>query len=573
MSADDARGPDETRAIAADAELEPLPGDLVAALATPAFWAAGPGGKAVEVAHVQTHISHVFLVGADVYKLKKAVRFPFLDFGTRARRRYFCAEELRLNRRLAAPVYLGVRAIVRGGDGRLALGGPVDAVAPEAIVEPVLHMRRLPADRLLPALLAADAVDAGMMTALAQCIAGFHREAPSGPAIAVHASPVALRRRCDDILAALRPFVGDVVEADEYAALAETAEWFVRAHAPLLAARQATGAIREGHGDLHAEHVCFVGPSEVPAAGDDSGAAVASTEASPLPPGIYVFDCIEFSEPFRCNDVASEVAFLAMDLEAHGRRDLAEAFVAAYVAAAGDRDLRTLAPYYAMFRACVRATVAALTSTEAEVEGGERAAARARAAAYVALALRAAWRTGDPVLIVCCGRSGTGKSTLAAALADPTDAVLLRSDVIRKRDGGPDTPAERYTPAARAAVYAELLSEVDAALAAGRTVIADATFLRRADRDAAAAVATRHGRHIVFVETVAPRATVEARLGARTPDDVSDARLDTYLAQGEDAAPWDIAEPHLVIATDAPPATVRARAVRALAAWRRARSG
>jgi predicted kinase len=289
-----------------------------------------------------------------------------------------------------------------------------------------------------------------------------------------------------------------------------------------------------------------------------------------LPAGIYVFDCIEFSLPFRCNDVASEVAFLTMDLEARGRRDLAGAFLAAYVDAADDPVVPRLVPYYAAFRACVRAMVAALTSAEPEVEAAERARARERAAAYVALALRSAWRAGEPAAIVCCGRSGTGKSTIAAALAEVTDAAVVRSDVIRKRDDRPGVavPADRYGAPARAAVYAALCREVDAGLAAGRTVIADATFLRRADRDAVAAVAARRGRPILFVETTATTDTVRERLAARTAADVSDARFETYLAQAGAADPWAPEEPRVTVATDDEERRVRGAALHALFTWR-----
>lgn len=323
-----------------DDAIEPIDDAALAALARPAIYGAAAG---TPVEHVQTHISHVFLVGEHVYKLKKAVRFSFLDFGTRERRRFFCAEELRLNRRLAAPVYVDVRAIVRRRDGTLALApAPEDGAcsddeaAAAAFVEPILHMRRLPAARLLPALLADGAVDGAMMRALAGRIAAFHRAAPTGPEVAVHASPAALARRFDDALNALRPFVGAVVQADDHATLVDFSAWYVARHAPLLVARQAAGRIREGHGDLHAEHVCFVADAAPPRD------ASARPDAPALPAGIYVFDCVEFSRPFRCNDVASEIAFLTMDLEARGRRDLGEAFAAAYVGAADDPDRKSV---------------------------------------------------------------------------------------------------------------------------------------------------------------------------------------------------------------------------------------
>ncbi len=513
-------------------------GEVLTLLADPASYPHRPE----RVEHVQTHISHVFLAGARVYKLKKAVRFPFLDFRTLAARGHFCEEELRLNRRLAAPVYLDVTAVVRRADGRLALGGD------GALVEPVLRMRRLPADRLLPALLAAGAVDAGMMHALACRIAAFHGAVSTGPAIAAHAAPDALRARFAATLEEQARFRGSVLAADEHAYLVAFADRFVRAHEPLLRARQANGRIREGHGDLHAEHVCYV---EAP---QDSAAEA-------LPPGIYVFDCIEFSEAFRCNDVASEIAFLAMDLEHRGRRDLADAFADAYATVAADPDVTRLLPYYASFRAAVRALVACLTSEEDEVAVEDRAAARGRAAAYLRLAVRTAWRAEPPAIIACCGLSGTGKSALAAELAEVTDYVWLRSDVIRRRvPSGPD----RYGPVARAVVYETMAREADGILAEGRGVIADATFLHGADRDRLAAVATRHGTRIVFLATDAPESLVRARLAARTTDDVSEARVETYLAQRVAREPFRVDERHVTISTAGAVADARAAALAAL---------
>jgi hypothetical protein len=522
---------------------------IVRALAEPSFYPHRPA----RVEHVQTHISHVFLAGSYVYKLKKAVRFPFLDFSTLERRRYFCAEELRLNRRLSPAVYLDVVAVVRTADGGFALGGDGE------LAEPVLRMRRLPADRMLPALLARDAVDAGMIARLARLLADFHQRAPTGPEITGHAAPQALRSRWDDTMRTLLPFVGTVLRAEEHALLADFGPRFVQRHEPLLRARQDGGHIRDGHGDLHAEHVCFV---------DDS--IVAAADGSALAPGIYIFDCIEFSVAFRCNDVASEIAFLTMDLEHRGRRDLADAFAAAYMVAAADPTIASLLPFYAAARAGVRATVACLTSAEDEIAPPERIAAVAAARAYLALAVRCAWRAGGPAVVVCSGLSGTGKSTLAAALADATDAVLLRSDVIRQRDdsSGRTPVSDRYTAGARAATYETLAREADAVLAGGRGVIADATFIRRADRERLRRVAARHRRPCVFVETRAAEAVVRERLAARTAAEVSEARWDTYVSQRQACEAFGVDEARIVVDTDGAPSVARAAALRQLWAWR-----
>jgi uncharacterized protein len=518
--------------------------DVVRALADPAFHAPRPA----QVDHVQTHISHVFLAGPYVFKLKKPVRFSFLDFGTAELRRHYCEEELRLNRRLCPQVYLDVLPVVRRADGTLGLGGA------GTVVEHVLRMRRLPADRMLPVLLARDAVTPAMIDRLAELIAGFHGRAEHGPAVAAHASPEAVRGRWSDTMTSLAA-AGGAASRAQLALLTDFGPRFVDAHADVFRERQAGDRVREGHGDLHAEHVCFVAPPE---------------SSDPLPGGIYVFDCIEFSPAFRCNDVAAEVAFLTMDLEHRGRRDLAERFARTYADAAGDPQLVRLLPFYASARATVRALVDTLTAQEPEVDADERAAAAERARRYLRLAVRCAWRALGPVMIACAGRSGTGKSTVAADLAELVDGAQLRSDLIRKRDAAAATRAAdtRYAPAARAAVYVTLAAEADAALATARSVVADATFLRRADRDRLRAVAARHGVPCVFVVCRADPERVRERLAARRADDPSDARWDTYVAQAQEEEPLAADEPAIVLDTGDVPAAVNERALAALWAWR-----
>jgi len=529
--------------------------EVVAALARPELYAHRPA----RVEHVQTHISHVFLAGPYVYKLKKAVRFPFLDFGTPERRRHFAEEEVRLNRRLAAAVYLGVVPVTREADGRLALGGA------GAAVEHVVWMRRLPGERMLTALLARSEPLEARLDALAARLATFHAAAPTGPAVAAHADPERIEGEWRSNVAGLRPFVGSLLAAEDLEILADFGSTFVRRHETLLRARQRAGRIREGHGDLHAEHVCFVDEPVAGAPGDP-----------PLPPDVYVFDCIEFSPAFRCTDVAAEVAFLAMDLDALGHPALARRFAAAYARAADDPDLHRLLPFYACHRAAIRGKVEGLASAEPEVGAGARAAAAERARRHLALATRYAWSAGGPALIAIGGLSGSGKTALAHAVAAATGFRLLASDPLRKARArlAPEQrgPAALYTPEARAAVYAALAAEADAALASGEPVIVDATFLRRADRERLAGVARRQRRPWLLVVCTAPEAVVRERLARReTEPSVSDARWETYLDQRAAHAPPDADEPHVVVDTGGATPAARAAALRALWRWRQGR--
>ncbi len=469
-----------------------------------------------------------------------------------------CEEELRLNWHLAAPVYLGVLPITREPDGRLAL----DGVGPA--VDRVVWMRRLPAECMLDRLVEAGTVDAGALGRLARMLADFHASAPAGPAVAAHAAPEALLAAWRHVLGLAAPLVGGALPASTHTILASFGPAFLRHHDGLLRARQTAHRIREGHGDLRAEHVCIV---EAP--------VEAEPPHAPLAPGIYVIDCVEFSHALRCNDVASEVAFLTMDLERLGRPDLAEAFVDAYVVASRDERLRTLLAFYGAYRACVRGAVEGLKAAEPEVEPAERVAAATRAGQYFALAQRHAWRAQGPALLVCCGLSGSGKTALATALAEATGFAHLSTDVLRRQEAPCPGPAPfgtgRYAPAARAAVYARLCDEADAMLAAGCGVVADGTFIRRADRGALAAVAARHGRPLLFLECEADAATIRRRLEGRS-EGPSDARWSTYLRQREERDPFGLDEPHRTVDTTGDLGDVLEEVLPALWRWRMARA-
>jgi aminoglycoside phosphotransferase family enzyme/predicted kinase len=513
---------------------------IVRMLADPASYPRRP--DAVE--HVQTHISHVFLAGAYVYKLKKAVTFPFLDFAPLAAREHFCREEVRLNRRLAPDVYLGVVPITRESTGGLALGGD------GAVVDWVVHMRRLPVDRSLAALVERGEASAETLAAVARRIACFH----GGAEVVEGADPEWLRTAWDENLDETIAAAGRMLAPEDAAVLRDFGWTFVGRHATVLQARAPRGRLREGHGDLRTDHVYVL---ERPSGPD----------ADAIPPGIHIVDCIEFSEAFRRIDVAADVSFLAMELEGLGRTDLARAFVHAYADATEDSLVPTLATYYAAHRALVRAKVEALTSAEAEVDAAERTAAATRARAKLALAARFAWRSGDPVVIACAGLSGTGKSTVAAMLAAATGFRVVSSDVLRKADTAHTTPD--YGAAARGGVYAELRREVEKSLAGDESVIADATFVLRAERDRLACAVGGYGRRWLFVECTASDAVVRARLAARDRSSVSDARLEVHLAQRADHDPFGPDEVVLTIDTSA--GDVRTALVPPLWAWRQGR--
>lgn len=492
----------------------------------PAFYSHHPP----DVRLIQTHISYVLLAGAEVYKLKKPVRFAFLDFSTLERRRHFCHEEVRLNRRLAPGVYLGVVSVCRAGDGyRL---GPADATG---AVEYAVHMRRLPAERCLDRLLDRGEVTEAMIDEIAARLAEFHRQADAGPAIAANGDPSIIAATIADDFAEMRRFHGDTISRADDATIQDWCRSFLHRHNRLLRQRQATGRIRDCHGDLHTEHICFA---------DD----------------LIVFDCIEFNPKFRHRDVASEIGFLAMDLDYHGHRELAVHLIARYAEYAGDPDLRTAVPFYQCYLAYIRGKVDSLKSAEEDIDRAEREAARRSARRHFALAYQYTWAP-SPFLVVLGGLSGTGKSTVATALEERTGFVHANSDVIRKQLAGVPllhrpTAAERatlYATEHSARTYTAMFARASTALGMGRGVILDATFQRHADRDAARGIAAEQGVPLLLVECQCADDEVRRRLGERSVrgDSPSDADWSVYLQQQARYEPFGPADGEHQLIVDA----------------------
>ncbi|MGD0948755.1 MAG: AAA family ATPase [Candidatus Binatia bacterium] len=493
---------------------------------------------------VQTHISYVFLAGDEVYKVKKPVHFSFVDFSTLERRRHFCHEEVRLNRRLAPHVYIGVVAICRAGV-TYRLGSEGD----DAAVEYAVRMRRLPADRTLDQLLDRGEVTLAMIDQLARRLADFHRRADAGPHVTANGDVAAIAAVLEDNFAGMRPFHGVTIAAAEDDAIQEFSRDFLRRQGPLFRRRQAEHRIRDCHGDLHSEHICFDGEP-------------------------VIFDCIEFNPKFRYCDTASEIAFLAMDLDYHGRAELARHLVSFYAAHADDPELPGLVPFYQCHRAYVRGKVDSLKSAEEEVEPAERERARASAQRHFALAYRYTWAYG-PCLVMIAGLSGTGKSAVAGVLAARTGFVHINSDVVRKRLAGLAAESRviaayesgLYSPEYSRRTYAAMLAEAAELLGAGRGVVFDATFQRRTDRDTVRALAHKHAVPSLLVECHCREDEVRRRLEARQGrGGASDADWNVYLEQRRryEAIGSDERDDTLLIDTTVPLPEVAASVERAL---------
>ena len=499
----------------------------------------------------ETHISWVVLAGDYAYKLKKPVDLQFLDFSTVAKRRAACEDEVRLNRRLCPDLYLGVTEVVQRG-GRYVVGGR------GRTGEPAVRMRRMPAEGMLPHLLAEGTVDVRLVRRIARKLARFHARAATGRGVDEFGVPAAVRANWRENFEQTAPFVGSVVDAGVHRRIVAFVEQFLRERHGLLERRVAGERIRECHGDLHARNICVAGRR------------------------LWLFDCIEFNPRLRCSDVAAEVAFLAMDLDHYGRADLAAAFVQRYLRESGDSDLPRLLDFYRCYRAYVRGKVLCLRLTEADVSEEEAATDRAEARAYFDLAWAYAGgmtppgEHSKPLLVLAMGLPASGKTSLARALAGRLGLVHLSSDVVRKELAGL-RPRDRaggafgeglYDPAMTRRTYAALRRRAARWLRNGHSVVLDATFGSVAERAAARRLAERTGARLVIFVCTADEATTLARLRAREDDPTieSDARLAQWSALRAAFVPPDELPEAVTIDTTA---SLKDAAEQALAALRR----
>lgn len=417
------------------------------------------------VERIDTHISSVFLAGERAFKLKRAVHLPFLDFTTLAARHRACEAEYALNRRAAPELYLGVVAVTREGDGRLALDGD------GPVVDWLVVMQRFPQEALFDRLLGAGGLGREDMVALAEAIAAFHRDAERRPE---HGGPASMEWTIANNAASMAPFVPQVFEAAAVAALEREARAELEKVAEFLEQRRRQGYVRLCHGDLHLRNICRF-------------------DGRPL-----LFDAIEFSEAIACVDVLYDLAFLLMDLDQRGRRDFANYLFNHYQQVSGDLGALAALPLFLSARAAIRAHVAAAMAAG---ETGAVGAARTHEARCYLAAAREYLAPVPPRLLAVGGLSGSGKSRLARELAPhlgrAPGAVVVRTDVLRKRLMGvsPETRLgpDGYMAEVTERTYQAFFQEVAQALAAGQAVVADAVFARAEQRQAIEAVARQAG--------------------------------------------------------------------------------
>jgi len=478
---------------------------LIRGLSNPDAYPHSP--PAVEL--VQTPISLVFLAGDLAYKLKKPVSRGFLDFSDLSRRKFYCTEEVRLNRRLCPDVYRGVVPVTRRGEG-------VEIDGTGEVVDYAVVMKRLPEDGMMNVMLDADLVTPGHIRRIADILVPFYRAAPTGPGVDEFGDLGAVRINTDENFAQTEAFIGDTVTREQFEDIQEYVDAFFEENREAFDRRIAGGFIREGHGDLHSRNICIDGDS------------------------IHIYDCIEFNERFRMKDVAEDMAFLAMDLDFHLHPNLSSLFVSEYQALSGDEELSRLLPFYACYTAYVRGKVESFIRADEDEPREEQERAKEDALAYFSLSHHYAVGHRTPFVIVMTGLSGTGKSVLATGAADELGWDVISTDEVRKELAGVDPSSHTYsdfnrglyTPRMHEKTYREMLARAEERLLARRPVILDGAYLKRDERERVRRMAEDLGARLLVVHAVCPDDLVEGRIEKRMwSENASDATVEVFRRQ------------------------------------------
>lgn len=465
----------------------------------------GDGTSAVSFK--ETHISWVALTDRRVYKVKKSVRFPFLDYSTQELRLHACREELRLGRRLAPDVYLGYMPITVGPLGRLQFGGD------GPVVDNCVVMKRLPEARMLDRLIREKAASRADIDRLLSVLVPFYSQAVPGPEIERFATASAIERQARENLATIDS-IDHGLPKSMFKRVRASQLQFLKLSSPLFAERVRAGRICDGHGDLRPEHVCMVDPP-------------------------VVFDCVEFSARLRAADVISELAFLAMELDFLGVPELATAVVEGYKTRANDAVPDVLINFYKSYRACIRAKVNLLRADQQTGTAADQSRASARR--YLQLASFYSTAFYRPKLFVTVGAAGTGKSTVADALADALGLEVLRTDAIRHelgghREAGAGVGQGIYSESMTEWTYAELFARADALLRESVSVVLDGTFRDVRKRDQAIQLAHRSAAEVHFIYCRCSRELAHTRIADRIArrEGLSDARPEIHDFQQEE---------------------------------------
>ncbi|BAU13521.1 hypothetical protein LEP3755_40610 [Leptolyngbya sp. NIES-3755] len=455
---------------------------------------------------IQTHVSYVFLTGDYVYKLKKPVNFGFLDYSTLEKRKFYCEEELRLNQRGAAELYLGILPIAQEGD-KFVLGGTGE------IVDYVVKMEQFPQDTLLSAMYDRGELTEQHLIDLAKVLAAFHKSAPTNDYILSFGEVSQIRQAIDENYDQTIGYIGVAQTQEQFdQTKAYTDKLFAESES-LFKSRVEQRFIRECHGDVHLRNICFWNNK------------------------ILLFDCIEFNEPFRFVDTMFDIAYIIMDFDARNRPDLSNLFLNAYLEQSGDWEGLQVLPLYNSRQSYVRAKVTSFLLSDPSVPEAVKEESKETASRYYRLSYEYT-KPKQGKIILMSGLSGSGKSTIASKLARESGAIQIRSDAVRKHLGGIalDEKGDQslYSAEMTEKTYDRLLSLGVTLASQGYTVILDAKYDRQSLRASVIEQAQAQGIEIGILYCEASEDVLRDRIAQRQGD-ISDANLEVLANQSFEA--------------------------------------
>jgi aminoglycoside phosphotransferase family enzyme/gluconate kinase len=477
---------------------------------------------------VETHCAWVLLTGEFAYKIKKPVDFGFLNFSTLEKRRFYCEEEVRLNRRFAPDIYLDVVAVT-GQPHRPRMAGS------GSVLEYAVRMRQFADDGLLSQLADRKCLDVSHIDQMIDQVTGFHQSTQRASADAPYGEPERIHHWVSENFQHIRPSLKTPRRIKQLAGIQDRLEAERKRIDAILRGRKKDGFIRECHGDLHLGNITLIDGK------------------------VTLFDCIEFNPELRWIDVFSDVAFLVMDLDDRRYRNFAFRFLNAYLQHGGDYQGLGVLRYYMVYRALVRAKVAILRRQQAAPDSETFQAADAEYSQYIQLA-ESYLAPGQPTLLITCGLSGSGKSTVASQFCEASGMIQIRSDIERKRMSGLEARDKSrsgldeglYSAGQTEKTYQRLAEQATLVLKAGYSVIVDATFLQRKYRDVFRSLAEKYQVPFTIVHCVATDKELEQRIQARELEggDPSEATLDVLNAQRKNQEPLGAEEQAHVMRLD-----------------------
>lgn len=480
------------------------------------------GSKVKSVKVLQTHISFVVLTGEYAYKIKKAVNFGFLDYSTLEKRKHFCEEEIRLNRRLCPDIYLGVVPITMK-NSEVAFNGE------GVVVEYAVKMKEFPQDNIMTKLLKQEKIDENVLDRICSILVRFYNSGERSKEIDEYGKVESVKRNTDENFEQMKEFIGVSIPRDDYDFIKKTTNSFLECKKDFFEKRIEKGFIKDCHGDLHTGNIVV----------DDDK--------------ICIFDCIEFNKRFRYGDVASDIGFLAMDLDFLGYPYHSSYFIEKYVEKNSDFDVFDVLNFYKGYRAFVRGKVNSFRLNENNLSQSEKKEIIVTCRRYFDLAKYYASLCSlqlneekKPVLFVVTGLTGTGKTTVAGKISVDYHAFKISSDKLRKELAGVDIYERHYdkyntglySPEKMRQVYDKMFEYATSLLRSNRNVVLDATFKTNALREEAVQIAKENNALCLFIYCSCPEEKVKEYLEERIKKKtISDGRWEIYVKQKESFEP------------------------------------